>query len=262
MGHGAPSTLDSRSSPLQRLRQRQIPWWAEIGLLVAVWGAYTLARLAASDDAAVAVRNAYRLLDVEASLGLDFEMPVVNWTNAHTAVAVVACYAYATMHYVLTLAVLVWARARRPEIYPFARDTLVLATLIALACYWLVPMAPPRLMGAGFADVMANYSDFGWWGTNASAPPGTAPWTNEFAAFPSMHVGWAVWCGWMLYGWGTPAFRTIGIAYPVFATFVVVSTGNHFVLDAVAGAAAIGVAATFARAWHRDRLRILREVTT
>ncbi len=157
---------------------------------------------------------------------------------------------------------LLWTRARRPEIYPFARDVLVIATLIALACYWLVPLAPPRLIGAGFIDVMANYADFGWWGTHASAPPGTAPWTNEFAAFPSMHVGWAVWCGWMLYGWGTPAFRALGVGYPLFATAVVVATGNHFTLDAVAGAAVIGVAATVARVWHKDRLRILREVTT
>lgn len=249
------------SSGLHELRTRQLPWWKEIGILIAVWGAYTLARMAVVDDVAQAKANARALLDIERLLYLDPELSIVHWVDAHKAVALVTCYAYASLHYVVTASVVVWTRLRRPEIFPYARDTLVLATLIALACYWLIPMAPPRLIGDGFIDVMASYADFGWWGTHASAPPGTAPWTNEFAAFPSMHVGWAVWCGWMLTGARTRPVRLLGLTYPVFVTFVVVATGNHFLLDAVAGAAAIIVSAHIARVWHRDRLRTLRSLT-
>lgn len=238
--HGAPP------------RGKRLPWWTDLGVLVAVWSAYTVARLAVSDDADRAKDNARALLQLEQLLFLDPELALVQWVHAHKVVALLTCYAYATLHYIVTAAVLVWVRVRRPQVFSYARDTLVIATLIALVCYWLVPMAPPRLIGDGFIDVMASYADFGWWGTHASAPPGTAPWTNEFAAFPSMHVGWAVWCGWVLWGSSRPAVRVLGLAYPCFVTFVVVATGNHFLLDAVAGAAVVWLAARVARTWHRD----------
>ena len=102
-------------------------------------------------------------------------------------------YLYATLHYIVTPAVLVWIAVRRRDGYRPARNALLAATAIGLVGYWLLPTAPPRLLDAGFTDTMATFSGVGWWGDAASAPRGMEALSNQYAALPSLHVGWAVW---------------------------------------------------------------------
>jgi hypothetical protein len=90
---------------------------------------------------------------------------------------------------------------------------------------------------------MAQYAGYGWWGGEASAPRGLGGATNQFAAMPSLHVAWALWCGvalW-LYGRRSPAVRGLAIAYPAGVTVVVMGTANHYLLDAVAGAVVLAL---------------------
>jgi len=95
------------------------------------------------------------------------------------------------MHFAVTLAFLVWLYRRRPQAYRTARGVLLAMTLLALVGYWLYPLAPPRLMpGGGFVDTVRIW---GTWGVAASEPVTSA--SNQYAAVPSMHVGWALWCG-------------------------------------------------------------------
>jgi hypothetical protein len=93
----------------------------------------------------------------------------------------------------------------------------------------------------GISDVMRDYSDYGWWGASASAPRGLGDATNEYAAMPSMHCGWALWCGIQMWQLGGRWWRTAGVAYPATMAVIVVATGNHFVLDVVAGGLAVAV---------------------
>lgn len=66
--------------------------------------------------------------------------------------------------------------------------------------------------------------------------------TNQFAAMPSLHVGWALWCGVMLWKFGGSRITKIAaVAYPLTITFVVMGTANHYLLDAVAGVAVMGL---------------------
>ena len=55
-------------------------------------------------------------------------------------------------------------------------------------------------MGEPYLDTLARYAHMGWWTEHASAPSGLGEFTNELAAMPSLHVGWAVWVAWALYG--------------------------------------------------------------
>jgi hypothetical protein len=76
--------------------------------------------------------------------------------------------------------------------------------------------------------------------------------TNQYAAMPSLHVGWALWCGVMLWRYGsTRTTRVAAVAYPLITTIVVMGTANHYFLDAVAGAAVMG--AGFLLAPHVSR---------
>jgi membrane-associated phospholipid phosphatase len=61
--------------------------------------------------------------------------------------------------------------------------------------------------------------------------------TNQYAAMPSLHFGWSLWCGaviaviapkWWMKG--------LGLLHPFFTASAIVATGNHWVLDAVGGA--------------------------
>jgi hypothetical protein len=120
---------------------------------------------------------------------------------------------------------------------------------------------------------MAQYSSYGWWGGEASAPRGMGGMTNQYAAMPSLHVGWALWCGVMLWRHGgTRTAKTAGVVYPLVTTLAVMGTANHYFLDAVAGAAVMGVGlllaplvlrgADRARVWFTARLPLVPAAST
>ncbi|NEE43292.1 phosphatase PAP2 family protein, partial [Streptomyces sp. SID8455] len=115
----------------------------------------------------------------------------------------------------------------RSAAYRAARVWLMNSTLLGLVGFTLIPTCPPRLLDAshGFVDTMAQYSAYGWWGAGASAPRGLSGMTNQYAAMPSLHVGWSLWCGVLLWRHARhPLLRWAGIAYPLITTIVVMGT--------------------------------------
>ncbi len=133
---------------------------------------------------------------------------------------------------------LLWLYRRRQSLYPRVRQTLVGSTLAALVAYLLMPIAPPRLVDS--PDLMALHSDRGWWGEAASAPQGLGWMTNQLAAFPSMHAGWALWVALAITtATASRTLRTLGWADAIITVIVVVCTGNHWVLDVFAGWAVV-----------------------
>jgi hypothetical protein len=97
-------------------------------------------------------------------------------------------------------------------------------------------MAPPRML-PGYVDTLAMTAQHGWWGSDASAPRGLGAMTNQLAAMPSLHVGWALWCAWVVFTLTRKRWvRIAALVYPLGTTLVVVGTANHYVLDAVGGA--------------------------
>jgi hypothetical protein len=225
----------------------------EIGLLISVYVGYSITRTLVDGQTDRAVATGLAILHLESAMGIDVESPAVRWVVQATPLAVGLAYLYATLHYVVTPLVLVWLYRVHPELYRSARRLLLAATVAALAWFAAMPTAPPRLLPAGYPDVLARTADWGWWGSAGSAPQGLGSLTNQYAAMPSMHVGWALWAG------STVALlhhhravRSAAVAYPVLMTVVVVTTANHYVLDALAGAAVVVVAATLP-ALHRRR---------
>ncbi|MFD8984072.1 phosphatase PAP2 family protein [Streptomyces sp. NPDC059564] len=225
-------------------------WWAELLLLGLVYGAYSGGRLLARGDAGLAVDHGLAILRAEELLRIDFERPL-NRLFSHTGpLGIPADFAYASLHYLVTPAVLVWLYRRRPAHYRTARTWLVASTLLGLAGFVLLPTCPPRLLDAsyGFTDTMAHYSAYGWWGAEASAPRGLGALTNQYAAMPSLHVGWALWCGLLVWRHARrPLVRALGPAYPALTVVVVMGTANHYFLDAVGGAAVMGAGLLIAR---------------
>ncbi|MFB7369002.1 phosphatase PAP2 family protein [Streptomyces sp. NPDC056222] len=223
---------------------RRPRWWAELILIGVVYAAYSCGRLLARGDVQSAVDHGLAILDLEKALHLNAEHPLNRLFTETPALGIPADFAYASLHYVVTPAVLIWLFRRRPGRYRAARTWLMVSTLLGLIGFTLLPTCPPRLLDAhhGFVDTMAQFSSYGWWGAEASAPRGMGAMTNQYAAMPSLHVGWALWCGVMLWRYGrTPLLKALGVAYPLLTTVVVMGTANHYFLDAVAGAAVMGL---------------------
>ena len=219
----------------------------ELALLGLLYVGYSAARLLADDDPVRATRNAYDLLHVEAVLHLDVESWANHLLTGAPDLALVASYWYSALHYLVTPAVLVWVYRRHALGYRRVRNALVTATAIGLTGFVLLPMAPPRML-PGYVDVLATTSTHGWWGSDASAPKGLGGLTNELAAMPSLHVGWALWCAWVVYLCTRSRWlRAAATVYAAGTVLVVVGTANHYLLDAVAGAAVVALAVLVTR---------------
>ncbi|QXG75939.1 phosphatase PAP2 family protein [Modestobacter sp. L9-4] len=208
----------------------------ETALVLAMLFAYTRIRLVASDDRSVAEGHARDVLSVERWLHLDVESTLNRVLGALPPLEVAASYWYAALHYTVTPLALVLLYRSRPAEYRRLRTALVLATAVALIGYVTFPTAPPRLVG-GYTDTLAATSSVGWWGAEGSAVRGAGGAVNQFAAMPSMHVGWALWCGLVFWRLArTRRQRALAAAYAPVTALVVVSTANHWVLDVVVGA--------------------------
>lgn len=223
-----------------RLRLR---WWSELPLILLVYACYSAGRLLARGDVTTAVDHGLAILRIEKALRLNAEHPLNRLFTREAWIGIPADFWYASLHYVVTPALLVWLFRSRSAHYRAARTWLMTSTFIGLIGFTLMPTCPPRLLSAGygFVDTMAQYSSYGWWGGEASAPRGLGGMTNQYAAMPSLHVGWALWCGVILWRYGgTRLAKVAAVVYPLVTTIVVMGTANHYFLDAVAGAAVMG----------------------
>ncbi|CAM5371860.1 MULTISPECIES: phosphatase PAP2 family protein [Streptomyces] len=232
-------TPGTEVAPRPRLR-----WWTELPLILLVYGCYSAGRLLARGDVAGAVDHGLAILRVEKALRLNAEHPLNRLFTREPWLGVPADFWYASLHYLVTPVILVWLFRARARHYRAARTWLMTSTFIGLIGFTLLPTCPPRLLSAGhgFVDTMAQYSAYGWWGGEASAPRGMGGMTNQYAAMPSLHVGWALWCGVMLWRYGgTRLTKVLGVVYPLVTALVVMGTANHYFLDAVAGVAVMGV---------------------
>ncbi|WP_448062447.1 phosphatase PAP2 family protein [Cellulomonas hominis] len=229
-------------------RARHLAIAREAVLLGALYGIYSLIRNLAPERVSTADAHARSVLRVESGFGFDIELGVNRFVTDHPALAVVANYFYATLFLVSVVSVLVWLWRTRPQQYRYFRTALVLMTLVALASYWAYPVSPPRLLpGGGYVDTVPFFET---WGVSAADRPQGV--SNQYAAMPSMHVGWALWCG-LTVALCTRARwkRVVALAFPAATVFVVIATANHFVLDAVAGVLLCVLALVVCAPWGR-----------
>ncbi len=221
--------------------------WFEILLIAVSYWVYSLVRNAVPEQKAQALRNADWIWSVEKHLGIAVEQTVNHAVNSVTWLIVSMNYYYATLHFIVTLCVLVWLFHRHPGRYAAARLALFATTAVALLGYYLFPLAPPRLMTGGhFIDTVLVHHT---WGSMASG--NFKNMSNQYAAMPSMHIGWSLWCGLTVFVLvSTPWARVLGLLYPTATLIVIVSTANHFWLDAVGGMLCLAFGCAVSYVWY------------
>ena len=215
---------------------------AELGAVVVLYAIYEVFRGIGDATLEVARTNTARIVELEQSFGLFFERAVQDWAAGLPGLPSFLGIAYVTLHIGATGTALVWLHRSHREHFPIVRNALVFATGLSLIVYALFPAAPPRLSGLGFVDTVSAHTSVDL----SSDLLGSL--YNPFAAVPSMHFGYAVLVGAALFAYARrPTLRLAGALYPPFMLFVIVATGNHFLLDAVAGGAVVGIAWLAAR---------------
>ncbi|MDJ1137407.1 phosphatase PAP2 family protein [Streptomyces iconiensis] len=238
----------ARPTLLERLRSPRRPRiWFEIALIAVSYWTYSLIRNAVPEQRHAALRNADWIWETERALGIAVEQSVNHAVNGVTWLVVMMNYYYATLHFVLTIGVLVWLYRSHPGRYAATRMVLFATTGAALLGYYLFPLAPPRLMNGGhFIDTVQVHET---WGSMASG--NLAEMSNQYAAMPSMHIGWSVWCGITIAMLARPLWaKILGALYPVTTLVVIVSTANHFWLDAVGGLLCLTLGFALSYAWY------------
>ncbi|MGW0991745.1 phosphatase PAP2 family protein [Streptomyces sp. NPDC002523] len=240
-------TGEGGQGALGRLRRPRRPrLWFEVLLIAVSYWTYSLVRNAVPEQRGDALRNADRIWQLEHHLGIAVEASVNHTVNTVNWLIVGMNYYYATLHFIITLGVLVWLYHWHPGRYAASRLVLFATTGVALVGYYLYPLAPPRLMNGGrFVDtVMIHHT----WGSMASGD--LKHMSNQYAAMPSMHIGWSLWCGLTVFALASvPWARVLGLLYPATTLLVIVSTANHFWLDAVGGVVCLAFGFTLARVW-------------
>lgn len=211
-------------------------WWIEVAAIVWLLWIYDAITNLAPLRLHVALAHAGSVLSVERALHLDAELGLDHWLAArHTLGLAISDY-YDNAHFIVTLAILGWLWWSRSDYYRPLRNAIVLVNLLAFAVFWRFPVAPPRML-PGFTDVVSSTGAFGSWHTGALASH-----ANELAAMPSLHMAWAAWCAVALFALSRRWWvRALGIGHLVMTGFAVLATGNHFVLDIVAGLAVLAL---------------------
>lgn len=230
--------------PRGMLRWRRPIWWQEILLIAIGYAAYTKTRNTIPGSESIALRHGWSVQHLQDRLDLNFELSFNHFVAGHEWLAQVMDYYYATIHFVLTIGVMLWMFARRPHLYRGARTVLVSTTLLGLLIFWLYPTAPPRLLPRlSYVDTLTKFHTWG-----SLADPKVAEHSNQYAAMPSLHTAWALWCGLTIFFCARRMWvRLLGLLYPVLTVTVIVGTANHYILDAVAGALVLAVGYGFQR---------------
>jgi diacylglycerol O-acyltransferase len=248
---GRPHALKLR---LLRQADGRAPLWIELAVIGWLFWLYDVVNDSAPLRHALALRNAAAVLKLEQSLHLAPELTLNRWLATHHTLALIASYYYFLAHAVVTFGLLAWLWWRRPQLYRRLRTQLVIVNLIAFAIFWLYPLAPPRMLTSlGYIDVVARSHALISWHSGALVHN-----ADQLAGMPSLHVAWAAWSGlalWRLHP--RRAVAPLAIAYPLLTAAVVITTGNHYLLDVFAGATVTLTALVLqtgpSRAWRAAR---------
>lgn len=266
-------------------RQHRVFWWKEALIVAIFYGVYSWTRnlfgsnkIAGDGVPEQAFTNAERIIRWELWMGLYHEETVQAWFLPYRWFIQFWNTYYGTAHFFVTLGVFVLLFVKRADVFPQWRNTLAAMTALAIIGFAWFPLMPPRLLdepcprddpssygaaciesdlrpegGFGFTDTLAEFG--GPWSFDSEA---MASISNQYAAMPSLHIGWSTWCAIAVW----PLLRrrwtkALVLLYPAATLFAIVVTANHFWLDGIGGLIVFGVGALIGwgmHRWNQERL--------
>lgn len=239
-------------------RDHRVHWWKEALIVAAFYLVYSWIRnrfgsnaLQPGDVPEQAFHNAERIIRAEQFMGLFHEQAIQAMFLPYRAFIQFWNTYYGTAHFIVTLVVFALLFWKRPGVFPVWRNSLAITTGLAIVGFALFPLMPPRLLdescddyggacieselrpddGFGFVDTLSEFG--GPWSFDSDTMTNIS---NQYAAMPSMHIGWSTWCAvamWPLLRrrW----HRVLVFLYPLATLFCIIVTANHFWLDGAGG---------------------------
>ena len=210
-------------------------WFGEVLVVLGLAVAYDYLVDLVGSRTDVAVARGASVLRLESWLHVDVERTLDHLTARSHALTTGLSLYYDLAHVSVALAVLVSVYVWAPHAYRRARNGLVLVNLLAFAVFAAMPTAPPRLVpGAGFVDVVSTSGTWGSWEASSTL----AGHTNQYASIPSLHIGWALMALLVVRSATTRRLpRVLAAVHLAITSYVILATGNHYVVDIAAGAA-------------------------
>ncbi len=216
-----------------RSHQHTLSWIAgQVALVTASIGFYFGVRGLTEGSPDLALANSHQVLALEQALGLDIEQQgqqlVLTWAEPLIAPA---NWVYMYGHWPVIIVTMVWLALQHRAVYRRLRDAMLISGLVGLVIFATYPVSPPRLAQVGLVDTITQDSR----AYRILQPPA---FVNQYAAMPSLHAGWDLLVGLAIAAASTHAWlRWAGRSLPLLMAVAVVLTGNHYVLDVVAGLA-------------------------
>jgi PAP2 superfamily len=265
-------------------RTHRLYWWKEVliigvGYFIYSWtrNQFGSNRIAADGVPEQAFHNAERVIRVERMLGLYHEESIQEFFLAWPRAFIQFWNTYyGTAHFFFTILVFVLLFRKRPAVFPQWRNSIVAMTVLAIVGFALFPLMPPRLLdapcedyggacivsdlrpdggGFGFVDTLKEYG--GPWSFDSEA---VADLSNQYAAMPSLHIGWSMWCAVAVWPLLRRRWQRIAVfAYPLATLFGIVVTANHYWIDGVGGLIVFGLGTLIGwglHRWNQNRLDI------
>jgi hypothetical protein len=285
-------------------RVHRLYWWKEALIVLAFYVVYSWIRnrfgsniIAEDGIPEAAFHNAERVIRAERLVGLYHEESLQElFLSKRTFIQFWNVY-YGTAHFFVTLGVFILLFFKRSDVFPQWRNTLAAMTALAILGFAFFPLMPPRLLdqpcpsietfefggacvetalrpgqdrtftggnGFGFVDTLSVYG--GPWRFDSEK---VASISNQYAAMPSLHIGWSTWCAFAVW----PLLRrrwtkAAVLLYPLATLFCIIVTANHYWLDGVGGLIVFAIGALAGWGLHRwnqnrlDRLQLINAILT
>ena len=263
-------------------RTHRLFWWKEaliigVGYFIYSWtrNQFGSNRIAADGVPEQAFGNAEKVIRFERLVGLFHEESIQEFFLAWPRAFIQFWNTYyGTVHFIVTVAVFVLLFRKRPAVFPQWRNTIVAMTILAIVGFALFPLMPPRLLdapcadyggaciesdlrpddgGFGFVDTLKEFG--GPWSFDSDA---VADLSNQYAAMPSLHIGWAMWCAVAVWPLLRRRWQRIAVfLYPLATLFCIIVTANHYWIDGVGGLIAFGLGTLIGWGlyrWNQNRL--------
>ena len=258
------------------VREHRTWWWKEILIMGAFYFVYSLTRnrfgsirVKGDDIPLNSFNNAMKVIRFERAVGLYHEESIQQLFLPYKWVLQLMNTYYGTAHFIVTVTVFFVLLNRRKDVFPLFRNALAAMTGLAIIGFALFPLMPPRLLDApcpgtakvvvagkeipkqtfggdciptklrnfngatefGFVDTLKVYG--GPWDFDSG---GVAKRSNQYAAMPSLHIGWASWCAFAIWPLARRKWiRAAVLLYPALTLFCIVVTANHYWVDGIGG---------------------------
>ncbi len=266
-------------------RRHRLYWWKEALIVAVFYAVYSAIRnqfgsneIAADGVPEQAFTNAERIIEFQLWMGTFHEQTVQSWFLPYDWFIKFWNTYYGTAHFFVTLGVFILLFVKRGDVFPQWRNTLAAMTALAIIGFAWFPLMPPRLLDEpcprddpssyGGACIPSDLRPEGGWGFVDTLVEFGGPWSfeseamasisNQYAAMPSLHIGWSTWCAIAVW----PLLRrrwtkALVLVYPAATLFGIVVTANHYWIDGVGGIIVFGIGALIGwgvHRWNQERL--------